>query len=87
MNKELSKNYAEIKAYYHGGVSFSYRCSYCLYSNDGTPGKTCKGCGRILIEKNDDSSEVVNKWIEEHKKPASTAMLTSYKVEVEPLHL
>lgn len=68
MNKELSKNYAEIKAYYHGGVSFSYRCSYCLYSNDGTPGKTCKGCGRILIEKNDDSSEVVNKWIEEHKK-------------------
>lgn len=52
--------YASIKAYYRGFIDgeckFFYRCSYCLYSNDGTPGKKCDGCGRILVDK-DGSDE------------------------------
>lgn len=45
-----SQNYSKIKTYYHGALRFTYRCSYCMHSNDGTPEKICKGCGRILID-------------------------------------
>ena len=48
-----SQDYSKIKTYYHGALSYAY----CMHSNDGTPGKICKGCGRILLEKrNDDES-------------------------------
>lgn len=34
-----SQNYSKIRTYYHGALSYAYRCSYCMHSNDGTPGK------------------------------------------------
>ena len=40
-----SQDYSKIRTYYHGALSYAYRCSYCMHSNDGTPGKICKGCG------------------------------------------
>lgn len=49
-----SQDYSEIKTYYRGTLKFTYRCSYCMHSNDGTPGKICKGCGRISLEKRND---------------------------------